>query len=213
MHKYLAILVALISVYFFGYWKGSRSVKVQIHSQHNVASTMEEKPNQNIEGKYQRRPQLKQSLVNKPQVPHAQNVEFKERVLKRSKQGVMKEVAKEYNLHPEKVLKREDHPGRIEELAAGTKHENGQVVGEEEALLHIGHFEKSLYDKIQEIDQKEFRDKYSKELYWFQRVGNFRKRQKCNAIQKMQKDLGLKQTNFKACVAQFLDVEKEVWDN
>ena len=103
------------------------------------------------------------------------------------------------------------HPGTLKEQPPGTSLEDGSLVGEAEASNHIEQFEKELFERLQEIDADELREKYANELHWFQRVGNFRKSQKCMAIQKMQKDFGLRTTSLEQCVSNILQTDKETW--
>ena len=86
------------------------------------------------------------------------------------------------------------HPGHIKMNEPGTVLDDGSIAGEAEASLYIEFFEKDLYEKLQAMDPDELREKYANELHWFQRVGNFKKAQKCQALQKMQKDFGLERT-------------------
>ena len=105
-----------------------------------------------------------------------------------------------------------DHPGRTEELKAGTEHPDGTLVGQVEAQLFFEVFEQDLAESLADMDPEELKNKFAIELSWFQRVGNFRKSQKCEALQKMQKSFGLPQTSKKLCVANIMETEKETWN-
>lgn len=104
-----------------------------------------------------------------------------------------------------------NHPGRTEELKAGTVLPDGTIVGQTEAMLFFDVFEKDLSNRLAELSDEEIKEKFSKELAWYQRVGNFRKRQKCKSLQKMQKSFGLPQTSPKECISNIMKVEDETW--
>jgi hypothetical protein len=97
-----------------------------------------------------------------------------------------------------------DHPGLIPELPAGTLLPNGLVAGEYEALLWIYKNEIDLYKQVIKLDRQQFRKKYFYEMSWFQRVGNYRKKQKCEAINKMQSDFKIVLTGANKCMAAIL---------
>ncbi len=97
--------------------------------------------------------------------------------------------------------------GQVDEIEAGTVFEDGLIAGEREALIHIAHFEKSLYEKLKTLSRDQFRNRYAKQVFWFQRLGNYRKGQKCAAIQKLQTDLNLKATPTEKCVDQIMSYQ------
>ncbi len=97
-----------------------------------------------------------------------------------------------------------EHPGLTPELPAGTLLQNGLVAGEYEALLWIYKNEIDLYNQVIKLDRQQFRKKYFFEISWFQRVGNYRKKQKCEAKNKMQSDFKLLVTAPIKCMAAIL---------
>lgn len=104
-----------------------------------------------------------------------------------------------------------EHPGHVEELEPGAQLANGMFAGQEQALLYISYFEKPLAEKLERLSPEELKERFSQELYWFQRVGNFRKTQKCQSIQKMQKEFGLQQVSTDKCTADIIETEKVEW--
>jgi hypothetical protein len=100
-------------------------------------------------------------------------------------------------------------PKAPKENMSGTILSDGTVAGEKEALAFFQEFEPGIYTKLSTMDKTQLRETYSKEIAWFQRVGNFRKKQKCDAIMKLEGFLGLPKTKEANCVANILKSEKK----
>jgi hypothetical protein len=95
------------------------------------------------------------------------------------------------------------------EMEAGTLVEGSRIAGEKEALEFIKIHEPLLFQRVNSLDIRKFRSKYSKQLVWFQRVGNYRKTQKCEGVAEMQADFGIPVTFIDDCkrkiVEKYLD--------
>ncbi|MGZ3695777.1 MAG: hypothetical protein ACXWQO_16880 [Bdellovibrionota bacterium] len=91
----------------------------------------------------------------------------------------------------------------------GTILGDGTIAGEAEAMEYFQHNEPMIYAKLSAMDKPALREAYAKEMAWFQRVGNFRKKQKCDSIRKIQTALGLEKTKEAKCVAAIMKSEKK----
>ncbi|MGZ3655934.1 MAG: hypothetical protein ACXVB9_07820 [Bdellovibrionota bacterium] len=95
----------------------------------------------------------------------------------------------------------------LEELPAGKVVADGSVAGEKEALSHFRIYEPEVYKKLIKLDSKKMRTSFGRQFVWFQRVGNYRKRQKCKSLRAIQVALGLTETNEKKCAADILETD------
>jgi|SaaInlStandDraft_5_1057022.scaffolds.fasta_scaffold09815_3 hypothetical protein len=94
-----------------------------------------------------------------------------------------------------------DHRGLVKkEHNAGEKFSDGTVVGQKQAVVFIERFEKELFEQLESVDLESIHKDFGDDLAWFQIVGNSRKIQKCEAINKMQKHFGLPMTPLKNCI-------------
>ena len=71
------------------------------------------------------------------------------------------------------------------ELAAGPALPDGTVAGEKEAYDYFKANEPELYAKLRALGAEKARSLHGKRFAWFQRVGNYRKRQKAEMIRQI----------------------------
>lgn len=83
----------------------------------------------------------------------------------------------------------EEDSGSVRELPAGTELPDGTVAGEVQALGYFEANEPELYAELKAIEPETMRKLYGKYFVWFQRVGNYRKRQKAEMIRQLKNDL------------------------
>lgn len=79
--------------------------------------------------------------------------------------------------------------GQAYEWPAGTVLENGTVAGEAEALEYFRAFVPDLARRLGKMDAKTRRERFGEKFVWFQRVGNYRKRQKAEMIRQIRDEL------------------------
>ncbi|UPT73717.1 MAG: hypothetical protein M0D55_17990 [Elusimicrobiota bacterium] len=77
------------------------------------------------------------------------------------------------------------------EWPAGTVLDGGLVAGEAEALAYVKEHEPALSRRLQALGAGERRARFKDKFAWFQRAGNYRKRQKAESIRQMTDELAL----------------------
>lgn len=86
----------------------------------------------------------------------------------------------------------EEDSGPVNELAAGTELPDGTVAGEAQAYAYFKANEPALYTQLRGMEPATVRRLYGKYFMWFQRVGNYRKRQKHEMIRQLKSDLQIR---------------------
>lgn len=92
----------------------------------------------------------------------------------------------------------------LDELPPGKVLEDGSVAGEKQVLAYLQKNEPLVYKKITEMSPAQMRKAFDDRFVWFQRVGNYRKRQKCSALQKIQAALSVPETSEVKCISDIL---------
>lgn len=83
----------------------------------------------------------------------------------------------------------EDSCGDVPEKKAGTVLPDGTVAGEKETLDYLKSHEPELHARVVKLDRAELRKRFARQLMWFQRVGDCRKRQKARSIRQLKSEL------------------------
>ncbi len=77
------------------------------------------------------------------------------------------------------------------EWPAGTVLDGGLVVGETQALAYLKENEPAISRRLAAMDAAERRARFGEKFAWFQRVGNYRTRQKAESIRQIRDELAL----------------------
>lgn len=86
----------------------------------------------------------------------------------------------------------EEDSGPVRELPAGTVLPDGTVAGEVQAFNYFKANEPELYSRLRALEPAGMREHYGKYFGWFQRVGNYRKRQKREMIRQLKNELQIR---------------------
>jgi hypothetical protein len=82
---------------------------------------------------------------------------------------------------------------QVYEWPAGTVLDDGTVAGESEALAYFKEHEPALSRRLAAMEPAARRARFGEKFVWFQRVGNYRKRQKAEMIRQIGDELAIEE--------------------